>query len=66
MSFIEETAAETVDGATEKVKAKPAFLAALMRIAGERLAKIVGHDEASREHAKLARRHAEKEVRWRR
>jgi len=66
MSFIEETATETVDEAIEKVRSKPAFLSAVMRIAGERLAAMLGHDAAAAEHAKLSRRHHENSVRGRR
>ncbi|HVN01354.1 MAG TPA: hypothetical protein VMT68_14185 [Caulobacteraceae bacterium] len=43
-----------------------AVCAALMRLAGQALARFASHDEAARVHAQLARRHAERAARcWR-
>jgi TolA-binding protein len=44
----------------------PAACAALMRLAGQALARLTSHDRACRVHAELARRHAERAARcWR-
>ena len=45
---------------------RPAACAALMRLAGQALARMTSEDEASRIHASLARRHAERAGRGRR
>jgi hypothetical protein len=43
-----------------------AICAALVRLAGQALARFSSHDRASRLHAQLARRHAERAARcWR-
>jgi hypothetical protein len=45
---------------------KPAACAALMRQAGQALARLTSHDRACQVHAQLARRHAERAARcWR-
>jgi TolA-binding protein len=45
---------------------KPAACAALMRLAGQALARLTSHDHACRVHAELARRHAGRAARcWR-
>ncbi len=62
MSFIEESARDTVRAGMEPMTSKAAFLCAVIRVAGEKLAELAGHDATSAEHAKLARRHAERAV----
>ena len=45
---------------------RPAACAALMRLAGQALAKLTSDDQACRVHAELARRHAQQAARcWR-
>jgi len=49
-----------------QVRRKPAACAALMRLAGQALARFTTDDNACRVHAELARRHAERAARcWR-
>jgi hypothetical protein len=44
----------------------PSACAALMRQAGQALARLTSHDAAARMHAQLSRRHAERAARsWR-
>ena len=50
----------------KQAKRQPAACAALMRLAGQALARLTSHDEACRVHAQLSRRHAERAGRcWR-
>ena len=45
---------------------QPAACRALMRLAGQALARLTSHDQACQVHAELARRHAERAARcWR-
>ncbi|HEX3408216.1 MAG TPA: hypothetical protein VHS81_13345 [Caulobacteraceae bacterium] len=49
-----------------QTKRRPAACAAMMRLAGQALARLTSHDHACRVHAELARRHAERAARcWR-
>ena len=57
---VEDLAAEAVSEALRQAGHRPAACAALMRLAGLALARLTSHDEASRIHASLARRHAER------
>lgn len=59
MSDVEDTAIATVTHAIAEVPQRVAMCAALMRIAGNALAKFAGHAEAARTHSALARRHIE-------
>ena len=62
----EDAALEAIANALEKSGQRPAACAALMRQAGQALARLTSHDEAARIHAQLARRHAERAGRcWR-
>jgi len=60
---VEELAAEAVSEALRQAGHRPAACAALMRLAGQALAQLTSHDEASRIHASLARRHAQRAAR---
>ncbi len=57
---VEDLAAEAVAEALRQASHRPAACAALMRLAGQALARLTSHDEACRIHASLARRHAER------
>jgi hypothetical protein len=49
-----------------RTRRRPAACAALMRLAGQALARFTSHDHACRVHAELSRRHAERAARcWR-
>jgi hypothetical protein len=62
----EEAALEAVAEALERSGGRAAACAAMMRQAGQALARLTSHDEAARIHAQLARRHAERAGRcWR-
>jgi hypothetical protein len=62
----EEAALEAVTEALSQARHRPAACAALMRLAGQALARLTSHDHACRVHAGLARRHAERAARcWR-
>lgn len=50
-------AAKAVAGALMEARSKEAVLCAVIRIAGEGLAQLSGHDAASREHARRSRLH---------
>ena len=64
-SLVEEAAAEAVAAALERAGRKPTACAALMRLAGDALARLTSHDDACRAHAALARRHAQSATRGR-
>ena len=64
-SPVEEVAAEAVVSTLEKAGRKPTACAALMRLAGDALARLTSHDDACRAHAALARRHAQSAARGR-
>jgi hypothetical protein len=57
---LEDMAAEAVSETLRQAGHRPAACAALMRLAGQALARLTSHDEASRIQASLARRHAER------
>lgn len=62
----DDHAAETIAEALRGADHAPSLCAALMRQAGEALARMTSHDRASRLHAQLARRHAMRAARcWR-
>lgn len=62
----DEAALEAVTEALSQARHGPAACAALMRLAGQALARLTSHDRACRVHAELARRHAERAARcWR-
>ena len=60
MSDIEDAAIETVAGAVAAVPERVAMASALMRIAGNMLARLTNHERAWQQHAELARRHYER------
>lgn len=60
---IEHAAQQAVEDACSATTAPALAMRATMRLAGERLASILDHDEASAAHASLARQHAEKATR---
>jgi hypothetical protein len=65
-SYDDERALEAVTEALSEARHGPAACAALMRLAGQALARLTSHDRACRAHAELARRHAERAARcWR-
>jgi hypothetical protein len=62
----DELADEAVAEAMRHVADRPAACAALMRLSGQALARLTSHDAASRLHAQLAHRHAQRAARcWR-
>ncbi|HEY1751770.1 MAG TPA: hypothetical protein VGG29_10930 [Caulobacteraceae bacterium] len=62
----DEIAIEAIATAVQRAGRRPAVCAALMRLAGQALARLTSHDQACRVHAELARRHAERAARcWR-
>ena len=61
-----DLAIEAIAAVLRKAHRPPAVCAALVRLAGQALARLTSHDEASRLHAELSRRHAERAARcWR-
>jgi hypothetical protein len=66
MSDIEDTAIDAVAAAIVAVPERRAICAAMMRLAGNALARFSGHAEAARTHSALARRHIEQLGRARR
>ena len=61
-----DLAVEVIAEALRKANRRPAVCAALMRLAGQALARLTSHDHACRVHAELSRRHAERAARcWR-
>jgi hypothetical protein len=61
-----DLAIEAIADVLRRARRKPAACAALMRLAGQALARFTSHDHACRVHAELARRHAERAARcWR-
>ncbi len=61
-----DLAIEAIADVLRRAKRRPAACAALMRLAGQALARLTSHDQACRIHAELARRHAERAARcWR-
>jgi hypothetical protein len=61
-----DLAVEAIADVLRHAKRRPAACAALMRLAGQALARFTSHDHACRVHAELARRHAERAARcWR-
>jgi len=62
----DEAALHAITEALSRARHKPAACAALMRLAGQALARLTSHDRACHVHAQLARRHAERAARcWR-
>jgi hypothetical protein len=62
----DDRALEAVTEALSQARHDPAACAALMRLAGQALARLTSHDRACQVHAGLARRHAERAARcWR-
>lgn len=61
-----DLAVEAITAVLKKARRQPAACTALMRLAGQALARFTSHDHACRVHAELARRHAERAARcWR-
>ena len=60
MSDIEDAAIEVVAEAVGGVREQRAMAAAIMRIAGNCLAKLTNNEEAALTHSRLARRHFER------
>jgi TolA-binding protein len=61
-----DLAIEAITEVLRQAGRRPAACAAMMRLAGQALARLTSHDEACRIHAQLARRHAERSARcWR-
>jgi TolA-binding protein len=61
-----DLAIEAIAAVLRQTKRRPSACAALMRLAGQALARLTSHDQACRVHAELARRHAERAARcWR-
>ncbi|MFZ5669100.1 MAG: hypothetical protein ACOY4K_06375 [Pseudomonadota bacterium] len=56
--FIDDIADQAIEHGMGCFERPEPYLRALVRLAGERLAAVVGHDEASAQHASLSRRHA--------
>lgn len=54
----EDLARDLVAGLLRDSSHRPAACAALMRLAGQALARLTSEDQACRVHAELARRHA--------
>jgi hypothetical protein len=62
----DEVAERAVAEALARAGHAPSACAALMRQAGQALARLTSHDAAARLHAQLSRRHAERAARsWR-
>jgi hypothetical protein len=62
----DDLARQAVDDTLRRSGRGPAACAALIRVAGDALARLTSHDRACRLHAELARRHAERAARcWR-
>jgi hypothetical protein len=59
----EELAQEALAEALRRSSRPSAACAALIRLAGQALARLTSHDDACRLHAQLARRHAERAAR---
>lgn len=63
---LNDLAVEAIAEVLRKANRRPAACTALMRLAGQALARLTSHDHACRVHAELARRHAERAARcWR-
>lgn len=60
MTEIEDTAIETVARTVASSKKQSAMAAALARIAGNTVARLINHDAAWKLHSELARRHYER------
>ncbi|HZZ89950.1 MAG TPA: hypothetical protein VFE13_16605 [Caulobacteraceae bacterium] len=54
----ETLAQDAVEEALQKTRRRAETCAALVRLAGQALARTTNHDQAARLHAQLARRHA--------
>jgi hypothetical protein len=54
----EQAAEDAIADLLQKARNRSAVCAALMRLAGQALAGLTSHDQASSLHAQLARRHA--------
>jgi hypothetical protein len=62
----DDLAACALDEALRRSGGGAAACEAMMRLAGQALARLTSHDRASQVHARLARRHAERAARcWR-
>ena len=59
----ERLAEDLVAGLLHDTSHRPAVRAALMRLAGQALARLTSDDQACRVHAELARRHAHRAAR---
>jgi len=59
----ERLAEDLVAGLLHDTSHRPAVCAALMRLAGQALARLTSDDQACRVHAELARRHAHRAAR---
>jgi hypothetical protein len=61
-----DLAVDAIADVLRRARRRPAACAALMRLAGQALARFTSHDHACRVHAELSRRHAERAARcWR-
>jgi hypothetical protein len=62
----EQAAQDAIAELLLKMPNRPAVCAALVRLAGQALARLTSHDQAASVHAQLARRHALRAARsWR-
>ncbi len=59
MSVLDEAAERAIDSGLQGIRSPAGYYCALLRLAGEKLAKVSDHDDAAAQHARLARRHAE-------
>jgi len=66
MTDTESTAIEAIASAVATSPHRPAMASALMRIAGNVFARLLGHDAAFRRHTELANYHHEQVCRGRR
>lgn len=66
MSDIEDTAIDVVAKTVADVPQRVAMVLALMRVAGNLLARLTNHEHAWQQHSELARRHYERSGKGRR
>ena len=63
---LEQSAENAIAALLEQTVDRSAACAALVRLAGQALARLTSHDRAAAVHAQLARRHAQRAARcWR-
>jgi len=62
----EQAAEDAIEAVLSKARNRSAVCAAMMRLAGQALARLTSHDQASSLHAQLARRHALRAIRGQR